>query len=856
MVDNEEDPLAGLYVDEKTEKPIEEAKPKEAEDDPLAGLYVDDKPKTEEEQLEKVTGPYYVPEKSKEELKKLTASERKEYADDLNRMREYQHSKGFTKGLASGATFGATEHIPGLKPEEGELGGGFGQAVGSTLPIGLYSKAFGYPLKAVAAKSPYFKRSLDALAGITSMGAAGGAYHATEHTIKHGELPSTNDVLKHGFEWAALDAILRGAFKTGKFAYDLVRTAEKKGIPQWKVVNEVLTELKDQGLDLNPAEANNFKTQRVAAKAMTIIEEMAEGKAPKERTEVRTVTEKKFKEMDNSLDQLAEPILPEAQEPKLSVNSMVEDAEAKAVRQRIDSIGRRTVEDSELGKQIQEGINTAREDAKAQYKPFYDEVDEGARYITTTPKQSAQRAGDLVKTLEELKTRATGDTTVINSLEDVLEDLGYTVQRKKAPKGKKGPIELIVQNGEVPLPKLMQLGRKLNEVVRYDSLDKIASDKLKKIATDIKQDIRTALKKEPDLLAAFELAEEAFGVNAEKFGRDSIRKIRSTEALEGIVKNIESATALKDLRSVLQPSTMKNVERQLLEKMNKMSHHKAEDFLRKIKSGMSKESQQVADQIVQSKVPINKQSIRGRRDRLHEVIDDDLVTAMNTGKRPNQVLDLWQNPRGQKLVKEALATHPQKKELIKYLQDQTLNDMARSIVSKDGTIELAKLNELMNNPAIRNNLEQLGGKEAVEFFEKLSERSKNLKKNAQELVTEKLGSPKGEKGKFETPAQKSTGEKGKGILKRQATTDFPVAAKVKQGLDFLGANGRLTLNLFTLMKFGFPKAVLIPLTTRLIQRMATSPKVRRAFIHASQKNLDPLAFITALEALDTAAEED
>lgn len=843
-----EDPLAGFYVSEEEAEPEQpKEQPKEEAVDPLAAYYVDQPKKTDEEILEKAAGPFYVPEKSKEELKNMSVWERKEYADDLKRMREFQQSKGFVKGVVSGVSLGASEHIPGFKPEEGEYLGGFGQAVGSAIPISLYTKAFGYPLKAIASRSPYFKQSLNALAGITSVGLAGGAYHGTEHIIKHGELPSTNDVLKHGFEWAALDAGLRGIFKVGEFAYEVGKTAKKTSQPEWKIINETLNELKDQGVDINTSE-------RTAAKAMSIIEDMAEGKKPKERIQQRTVTEKKFKQMDESVEQLAEPILPEAQEAKLNVNNIVEDVEGKAVQKRIDSVGRRAVEDSELGEEVQKGINKAKEDAKAQYKPFYDEVENGSIAVTTTPKFSAQSAGDLILTLEHLKTRATGDTSLVSSVESVLEDLGYLVQRAKGPKGKKGPIELILQKEEVPMPRLMSLGRKLNEMVHYDSLDKVATDKLKKVVLDIKKDIREGLGKyDPDLLAAFELAEDSFAVNAEKFGRDSIRKIRGTEALEAIPKSLESATALKDLRAIVQPSTMKNVERQLLEKMNKMSHAKSDEFLRKIKSGLSKESKDIAEQIVQSKVPINKQSIQGRRDRLHDSIDEDLTTAMNTGKRPNKVLDLWQNPRGQKLVKEALSTHPQRKELIKYLQDQTLQDMARTIVSKEGTIDISKLNEIMKNPAIRNNLEQLGGKEAVEFFEKLSERAGDLKKNTQTLITEKLGNPSGDKGK---KVLQSTGEKGKSILKRMGKADYPLASKIQQGLDFLGTTGRTTLNLFTLMKFGIPKAILIPLATKLIHRMATSPKVRKAFIKAAKRHTDPLAFIAAIEELDKEVDED
>ena len=147
-------------------------------------------------------------------------------------------------------------------------------------------------------------------------------------------------------------------------------------------------------------------------------------------------------------------------------------------------------------------------------------------------------------------------------------------------------------------------------------------------------------------------------------------------------------------------------------------------------------------------------------------------------------------------------------------------------------------------------------KEAVEFFEDLSQRANNLKKNTQELVTEKLGQPSGEKSKFKTPEMKSKGERGQSMLQKKADKDFPMASRIRKFLDFLGVSGKVTLNLFTLMKFGVLKGMMAPVATKVLQKMATSPRVRKAFIKASQRNLDTTAFIAAIEELDQALDEE
>lgn len=818
MLSPDNDPLAGYYVDEPQTAQNQEV-------DPLAGYYVD--PATEE----------------KEEPYRDVVSENlraqgyePEFSEELERAGEAGIAEAY-RGLLSGASLGITENIPGLKPGEG-FSAKTGEFIGSVLPIDFLATQIGKPLLNVAKKSPYFKRTVQALANITGIGLAGGTYEAGQKITKEHELPSVNEVLEHGFEWAALDAILRAGGKAGSFAVELAKTARKTKKPEFKLVNEVYTELKQQGIDVG-------KDKRAGAKALSILEDISKEKPTK--GEVRKVSEKQFKEMDNSLDQLSEPILPEAKEPNLNVNNAVENIENAEVRAKIDSVGRRAVDDADLGKDIQKSVNDAREASKAEYKPFYDEVEEGSRFITTTPKETAKVSGELIKGLEELRTSPTGYKTVIKTIEDVLQDAGYQIQRSKS-----GEIESIIQSTEVPLSKMLELGRRLNEVVDYDVLEFSIKDRLKPVVRAVKSDIRSALEgADEDLLAAFELAEKAYAMRASKFGRESIRKIRGTQALENIPKQLESATALNDLRAVLSGKEMQNVERDILEKMNRMTEVKAQDFLRKIKSGLSKESQNIADDIIKSKKPLSKQSLQSRRQRLHEAVDADLTIAMNTGKRPKKTLDLWQNPRGQKLVREALETNPQKKELLEYLQKQTLQDMAKTII-KDGTIDTKVLSEMMDNTAIRNNLRDLGGEEAVNFFNQLAHRAENLKKNAQELVTETLGTQKGVKKVKEV----STGEKGQQILKRMAEADYPLAAKVQKGLDFLGFTGKGVFSLFTLMKFGILKAALVPLATTILKRMTTSNRVRKAFIEASKKQTDPVAFIAAMEELSRAIDEE
>ncbi len=752
----------------------------------------------------------------------------------------------FKKGIYSGMTLGASDYLPDPLDETLEGNENFkagGEAFGSLVPLSGLIKVVGKGAAKLAAKSPFLKKSVESLANITGLGIGGGLYEGAKKGIKEGELPSTNDVLEHGFEWAALDAALRVGGAVGGFAVNLFKAQQKTGKPQWKLVNEVNTRLKQAGVDVST-------DQKAGAKAMSILEDIVEGK-PQETLAKRKVTKEQFKELDNSIEGLSQPILPEAAEESFSVSNIIEGVEDEAVNSRIDSLGRRAVNDTELGNDIQKGVNEAREEAKRSYKPLYDEVEQQAKFIYFNPEETPEIAGDLIKVMEKLRTQPAKYATVVEALEDILHDVGFKIQRYKEG-ASKGAIETILREKNVPVSKMMELGRRLNEIVEYDILDRTVKDRLKPVVKAVKRDIRSALGEvSDDLLESFNLAEEAHGLTEQKFNRKSIRKIRKAQTLESIPRQVETASTLNDLRTILTTKQMNEIERNVLERMKNMSKPRAEEFLRKISAGLSPEARSIAEDISRAKVPLKSQPHQTRRGRLAETIDNDISNAMHTGKRPEKALELWQNPRGQKLVKEALESHPQSKEIIDYLQKQTLQDMAQSIVTKEGAIDFTKLSELMNNKAIKNNLRELGGQEAVQFFESLEEKAKGLNRNAQEIATEELGTQKGFKVNKQDlkEAEAAKRQRGEKILKRMADKDYPLAAKINRAIERLGFTGKVSLNLFTLIKFGFLKGAMIPVGAKILQRAATDNRVRKAFTEAAKVHTDPLAFIAAIEHL-------
>ena len=101
------------------------------------------------------------------------------------------------KGAASGATLGLSEYVPGLETK-GNLASGIGEFAGETIPISGLSKLFVKPLVNIAKKSPKYKTALESFARLTGMTALGTVYGGAKDVIKTGEMPTREDLLKHG----------------------------------------------------------------------------------------------------------------------------------------------------------------------------------------------------------------------------------------------------------------------------------------------------------------------------------------------------------------------------------------------------------------------------------------------------------------------------------------------------------------------------------------------------------------------------------------------------------------------------------------------------------------------------------
>lgn len=159
-------------------------------------------------QQDKIYQQYATAPRTPEQIKGMSSSERRQYAQDLVTEREYLQSAGTTKGALSGLTLGATEHVEALKPQPHEAGAAFGELVGAALPITGIAKAVAIPIKYALSGITKAPKTLNAVSKLMTAFGTGSGYSTGKQLVK-GEGVSPEEVLKTGAEFATIDAVFR-----------------------------------------------------------------------------------------------------------------------------------------------------------------------------------------------------------------------------------------------------------------------------------------------------------------------------------------------------------------------------------------------------------------------------------------------------------------------------------------------------------------------------------------------------------------------------------------------------------------------------------------------------------------------
>ncbi len=875
---NNEDPFAIARPQNPNEKP--EPDP----NDPFFSF----RPEPIKNQYKKTI--YDTPEVTKEELQKMSPEERYALLQEMKTEREYRQSAGFTKGAISGATFGLSKKIPGLKPEEGEFLTGFGEFLGSTIPItGIYN-VLGKPLVKLASKSPVAADALKSLASMTGWGLTG----ATEKGIKdsfQGKIPSAEDILVHGSEWAAFDAALQTLGLGGKFAKWVLGKSENTKKASWEVINDLINDMKKEGIDIS-------QTDRVNAKVQSLFEKQpleASGKEinlskepPPSKTELATkevfekmpekqkidlsnkkISEDELHKIEDKILPIKEPIKPE----EIDAEQAIKNIEESAFESEFEKISPRSETEKKLGETIKQDIENSFIESEKSYEPLYKEVDVAAKNIYHKPSNTISTAKTILEDINSLKTKPEGYKKVIDTLNDSLNDLGYHIFESnnkfiiRDPSGNviKGKSLEILEN--IPLSNSIELAKRLNKIINYDIVGPSIKNRLKPLVSTLKNEIKQILEvNNSELAKKFIKAEKSFGETAEKFGNDFVTKLRTVENPEKIVNELLEPSNLEKLQKILSKKQYNQIEREILEKLKDLSYDKIKKNYREIKPFISDTSKNIVESLIDSKYPLSKK-VTGKN--LKTGIIEDLNTSFSTGNRPSKTLELWKTKKGRDLIKQSLEKTPNEKEIVNYLKKQSIYDIAQSFVKENGTVDFEKLSNILKESEFLNNIKEIGGLEAVNFFKSLEKITSSMKKNInilEKLPNVKLYPAEGQYalgkerlqklfkdkdltkiktkktfGKIPKKEKGQTHEKGKQILKEMAKQKAPIKFKLDQIAEKLNLSDPVKDILKMLGIVKFSGVVAAGIGAKLIYNLISRPNSRKS-IYRVMNNLKSASY--------------
>lgn len=779
-------------------------------------------------------------------------------------------NRNLVKGVASGLTAGFSEAIPGFEVED-NAEGTTGKVVGSLAPIGLAAKGIAYPLKAAAYAAPKLAKPIMHLGNLLGLSAAGGIYEgleeSAEKSVEANEFvpPSLDTIAEQGAKWGALDLGLRALGWGGRFVKGLFDKSSELKVPAMELLENISQQITGdkvaekalsilENKPLGEIEQQAAKVQKTPDISPFAIEQRVQERSSDLRN--RKIAQKDFTKLESGIAIEPKPYLP----AEFQAETIAEDVLSNDLTQRIEGISQRATTERELGQSVQKDIERNITQSKKETDALYDV----AKEVESTSRPNVEKtANSIVEQLNKLEGESInltpeGYSKAEKQLRQTLTDLGYGIEVDEA-----GKVIRAVKNSDIPLSKAVELKRRLNNIINYDLIDTSAQDFLKGPAHELRGEIRVGYgDKNSPARKAFEEAETKFGEFAEKKGKKSIRSMRTSEKPESIANTIRTPSGLADIKDVVSPEQFAQVERELLEHMRGLSEEKAAAFYREMRPSLTQDIRSIAEEIIESKAPKNSSNRKvAQREAIQKKALDDIAKATITGERPEVALDLWKTSEGQQLIKQSLENNPNKKEVLKYLQDQSFKDFSASVVNADGLVDFKKLDKLLKDKATLNNVRLVAGEDGVNFLKNLETLSSRVKKNASILEGKiSKGSAKEreaiQKDLTKRGEQRFKKIKDKRLSAEEAEQKSGLLYKLDDLVSSYGWKGKGVLAALGVLKYGTAEGIALATSYEIFMRLAKNKKVQSAIKRAAAPNSSPVELMRSIFSIADAADED
>ena len=393
------------------------------------------------------------------------------------------------------------------------------------------------------------------------------------------------------------------------------------------------------------------------------------------------------------------------------------------------------------GRAIQEASNAVFQDTVINAeRAAYSAAREAAADLTGTAPETLEAAIRLRDNL--LSTNPSGEQNpVVNYLNGLIADLQTVTPARTVPASNilDSSGRPLIGAQEIPassIPttrsanELVDLVQKANQAVNYGSELREQSHRLIPIVNTLRRETGTALSQNQRAANLFHQANTLHANNAETWGTRYMRNVRFTENPESIVTASGKASNMRNLKQAIPDLTIQGMaERLVIDKMTGSgSSSTNRTALNNLSPELSLNARNAGENLINIKDPL---TTTGGRAQVRNEILKDAAQSVNTGKRPEKILQLMETPKGYMIVRESLAGSPQGREIFQASQRLFIEDIFTSVTDKNGMIDFAKANNIFKNRDVRQVTEMIGGRGLVERFQQLETFSNNFERNLQ-----------------------------------------------------------------------------------------------------------------------------
>lgn len=462
----------------------------------------------------------------------------------------------------------------------------------------------------------------------------------------------------------------------------------------------------------------------------------------KVQNDISKISSQAIKQYEGNAGRLAEPAYTPANFNAREIESEIVNQTKEAALNAISPPER-----SETAwNRIAEGVNTELAAERAYYRNLYRASEKEARGLNYTFSKTAREAQNLLDDLGRLATKSKGQPELERALQSTLKDVGIQPKEGdfaklvnnvlKEYKGQTISAEDLQQllRGQAPISvdKAMALKRSLNDIVNYEELAPSIKDLLRPLIKTLKGETLEALEQRPLVKSAYQKAESQFAKTAETFDKDAINFLRAKDAPETASSRFLIGSNLKYLKNALKnsPDQWNAVEAQVVREISKKSVDAGRDILREVEPYLSKGSREIAKDLIGFG---DRLTSPGAQDLMRGKLLESIQAAASSGERPEYALKLMQNPTGYKFTENILNKSPKGKQMWKALQQQSVDDVFRSILDKNNAIDFTKAKNLIKNSHVEKIIKDAVGEEGLKFFKQLEGYGKNITKNLEEF---------------------------------------------------------------------------------------------------------------------------